>query len=73
MRLFKEKLAWAAPIAVILIIALFSVNLFAQGDPQVRNLPVALIVNDTGEHVDTVKATVVPTTSAETTPDLVVS
>ena len=58
MRLFKEKLAWAAPIAVILIIALFSVNLFAQGNPQVKNLPVALIVNDSGEHVDTVKAAV---------------
>ena len=58
LRLFKEKLAWAAPIAVILIIALFSVNLFAQGDPQVKNLPVALIVNDEGEHVDAVKAAV---------------
>lgn len=54
MRLFKEKLAWAAPIAVILIIALFSVNLFAQGDPKVNNLPVALIINDEGAHVDTV-------------------
>ncbi len=58
MKLFKEKLAWAAPIAVILIIALFSVNLFAQGDPQVKNLPVALIVNDEGDHVDAVKAAV---------------
>jgi uncharacterized phage infection (PIP) family protein YhgE len=58
MRLFKEKLAWAAPIAVILIIALFSVNLFAQGNPQVKNLPVALIVNDQGEHVDTVKSAI---------------
>lgn len=56
MRLFKEKLAWAAPIAVILIIALFSLNLFAQGDPQVKNLPVALITSDEGEHVDAVKA-----------------
>jgi uncharacterized phage infection (PIP) family protein YhgE len=55
MGLFKEKLAWAAPIAVILIIALFSVNLFAQGNPQVKSLPVALIVNDEGEHVDTIK------------------
>lgn len=55
MRLFKEKLAWSAPIAVILIIALFSVNLFAQGDPKVRNLPVALIVNDEGEHVEAVQ------------------
>ncbi|MCM3723615.1 YhgE/Pip domain-containing protein [Solibacillus isronensis] len=54
MRLFKEKLAWAAPIAVILIIALFSVNLFAQGNPQVKNLPVALIVNDEGQHVEMV-------------------
>jgi len=58
LRLFKEKLAWAAPIAVILIIALFSVNLFAQGDPQVRNLPVAFIVNDEGVHVDAVKSAV---------------
>jgi uncharacterized phage infection (PIP) family protein YhgE len=58
LRLFKEKLAWAAPIAVILIIALFSVNLFAQGNPKVRNLPVALIVNDEGVHVDAVKAAV---------------
>ena len=58
MRLFKEKLAWAAPLAVILIIALFSVNLFAQGDPKVQNLPVAFIVNDTGEHVETVKTAV---------------
>jgi len=58
LRLFKEKLAWAAPIAVILIIALFSVNLFAQGDPKVRNLPVALIVNDAGVHVDAVKSAV---------------
>ncbi|MDM5332145.1 DUF3533 domain-containing protein [Ureibacillus composti] len=58
MRLFKEKLAWAAPIAVILIIALFSVNLFAQGNPQVRNLPVALIVNDEGEHVDAVTSAI---------------
>ena len=54
MSLFKEKLAWAAPIAVILIIALFSLNLFAQGNPQVKNLPVALIVNDEGQHVETV-------------------
>ena len=58
MRLFKEKLAWAAPIAVILIISLFSLNLFAQGNPKVRNLPVALIVNDQGAHVDAVKAAV---------------
>lgn len=58
MRLFKEKLAWSAPIAVILIIALFSVNLFVQGDPQVKNLPVALIVSDEGEHVDAVKLAV---------------
>lgn len=58
MRLFKEKLAWAAPIAVILIIALFSVNLFAQGDPQIKNLPVALIVNDEGTHVEAVKSAV---------------
>ncbi|MFD2368844.1 YhgE/Pip domain-containing protein [Brevibacillus sp. GCM10020057] len=58
MKLFKEKLAWAAPIAVILIIALFSVNLFAQGDPQVRNLPVALVVNDKGVHVDAVQSAV---------------
>lgn len=58
MRLFKEKLAWAAPIAVILIIALFSLNLFAQGNPQVKNLPIALIVNDEGEHVDTVKSAI---------------
>ncbi|AOK90566.1 ABC transporter permease [Paenibacillus polymyxa] len=58
MRLFKEKLAWAAPIAVILIIALFSLNLFAQGDPQVKNLPVALITSDEGDHVDAVKAAI---------------
>lgn len=58
MKLFKEKLAWSAPIAVILIIALFSVNLFAQGDPKVRNLPVAFIVNDEGVHVDAVKSAV---------------
>ena len=54
MRLFKEKTAWLAPLAVILIISLFSVNLFAQGDPKVRNLPVAISVNDEGEHVDAV-------------------
>lgn len=59
MRLFKEKLAWAAPLAVILIIALFSVNLFVQGDPKAANLPVALIVNDTGEHVEAVRSAVV--------------
>lgn len=58
MRLFKEKLAWAAPVAVILIIALFSLNLFAQGDPQVKNLPVALITSDEGGHVDAVKAAI---------------
>lgn len=58
MRLFKEKLAWAAPIAVILIIALFSVNLFAQGNPKVKNLPVALIVNDEGVHVDAIKSAI---------------
>ena len=58
MKLFKEKLAWAAPIAVILIISLFSVNLFAQGNPQVKNLPVALIVNDAGQHVDAVTSAI---------------
>ena len=58
MRLFKEKLAWAAPIAVIMIIALFSVNLFVQGDPKVSNLPVALVVNDEGPHVEAVQAAV---------------
>jgi YhgE/Pip-like protein len=56
LKLFKEKLAWAAPIAVILIIALFSMNLFAQGDPKVRNLPIAVVVNDEGAQVDTVLA-----------------
>lgn len=55
LKLFKEKLAWAAPIAVILIIALFSVNLFAQGDPKVRNLPIALIINDEGVHVEAIQ------------------
>lgn len=55
MKLFKEKLAWAAPIAVILIIALFSLNLFAQGDPKVKNLPVALVTSDEGMYVDAVK------------------
>ncbi|MER2107492.1 MAG: ABC transporter permease [Solibacillus sp.] len=63
MRLFKEKLAWAAPIAVILIIALFSVNLFAQGNPQVKNLPVALIVSDEGEHVNAVTAAITQMTT----------
>jgi len=58
LKLFKEKLAWAAPIAVILIIALFSVNLFAQGDPKVKNLPIALIVNDEGAHVDAIQSAV---------------
>lgn len=58
MRLFKEKMAWAAPIAVIAIIALFSVNLFAQGNPTVKNLPIAFIVNDEGNHVDAVKEAV---------------
>ena len=58
MKLFKEKLAWAAPIAVILIIALFSVNLFVQGNPKASNLPVALIINDEGQHVDTIKQAV---------------
>ena len=56
--LFKEKMAWAAPVAVIFIIALFSMNLFAQGNPQVKNLPVALVVNDEGAHVDAVLAAV---------------
>ena len=58
MRIFKEKLAWAAPIAVILIISLFSVNLFAQGNPTVRNLPIAFVVNDEGTNVDVVKSIV---------------
>lgn len=58
MRLFKEKLAWAAPVAVILIIALFSMNLFAQGNPKVQNLPVAFVVSDEGQHVEAVKAAV---------------
>ena len=58
LRLFKEKTAWLAPLAVILIISLFSVNLFAQGDPKVRNLPVAISVNDEGAHVDAVLSAV---------------
>nr|WP_207627708.1 MULTISPECIES: ABC transporter permease [Bacillaceae] len=41
-----------------MIIALFSLNLFAQGNPQVKNLPVALIVNDEGDHVDAVKSAI---------------
>lgn len=56
MKLFQHKLAWVAPIAVILIIALFSLNLFVQGDPKAENLPVALIVNDEGEHAGAVLA-----------------
>lgn len=47
-------MAWAAPIAVILIIALFLVNLFVQGDPKAKNLPVALIVNDEGAQTERV-------------------
>lgn len=48
MRLFKQKLAWIAPIAVLLIIALFSINLVIQGDPTPKNLPVAIVSNETG-------------------------
>lgn len=48
MNLFKQKMAWAAPIAVIFIIFLFSLNLFAQGNPIPKNLPIALVVNDEG-------------------------
>lgn len=55
MRLFKQKLALIAPIAVIVILVIFSINLVVQGDPKPENLPVALVVNDDGEQATVLK------------------
>ena len=47
MNIFKSKLLWLAPIAVILLSVIFSLA-FIQFNPKPKQLPIAVVNNDKG-------------------------
>ena len=48
MNIFKSKLLWLAPIAVILLLVIFSLAFYPTFNPKPKQLPIAVVNNDKG-------------------------
>ena len=48
MNIFKSKLLWLAPIAVILLLVIFSLAFYPAFNPKPKQLPIAVVNNDKG-------------------------
>ena len=48
MNIFKSKLLWLAPIAVILLSVIFSLAFYPAFNPKPKQLPIAVVNNDKG-------------------------
>ena len=48
MNIFKSKLLWLAPIAVILLSVIFSLAFYPTFNPKPKQLPIAVVNNDKG-------------------------
>lgn len=51
MNIFKSKLLWAAPIAILIILAIFSIGFYPAYNPQPKEMPIAIVNHDEGTSI----------------------
>lgn len=58
MNIFKSKLLWFAPIALILILVIFALAFYPAFNPQPKDLPIAIVNNDKGTMIQNNKVNI---------------
>lgn len=51
MNIFKSKLLWIAPIAILIILAIFSIAFYPAYNPKPKELPIAIVNHDEGTSI----------------------
>ena len=51
MNILKNKLLWIAPIAVLIILALFALAFYPAFNPKPKEIPIAVVNNDQGTDI----------------------
>lgn len=51
MNIFKNKLFWIAPIAILIILAIFSIAFYPAYNPKPKALPIAIVNQDEGTSI----------------------
>lgn len=51
MNIFKSKLLWIAPIAILIILAIFSIGFYPAYNPQLKEMPIAIVNHDEGTSI----------------------
>lgn len=51
MNIFKSKLLWIAPIAILIILAIFSIGFYPAYNPQPKEMPIAIVNYDEGTSI----------------------
>lgn len=51
MNIFKSKLLWIAPIAILIILAIFSIGFYPAYNPQPKEMPIAIVNHDEGTSI----------------------
>lgn len=51
MSIFKNKLLWIAPIAILIILAIFSMAFYPAYNPKPKSLPIAIVNQDEGTSI----------------------
>lgn len=51
MKIFKNKLLWIAPIAILIILAIFSIAFYPAYNPKPKALPIAIVNQDEGTSI----------------------
>ena len=51
MNIFKSKLLWITPIAILIILAIFSIGFYPAYNPQPKEMPIAIVNHDEGTSI----------------------
>ncbi|MGX5791271.1 ABC transporter permease [Staphylococcus equorum] len=51
MNIFKSKLLWISPIAILIILAIFSIGFYPAYNPQPKEMPIAIVNHDEGTSI----------------------
>ncbi len=51
MNIFKSKLLWIAPIAILVILVIFSIAFYPAYNPKPKELPIAIVNQDKGTSI----------------------
>lgn len=51
MNIFKSKLLWIAPIAILIILAIFSIAFYPAYNPKPKEIPIAIVNHDEGTSI----------------------